>query len=152
MPALETSATATPTEATPAVATPVAPKAPKPKAKPAAKAKPAPAKKAAPVKAKPAVKAKQETTDDPKTKAIRWSEKKVALLAALNKLNATNSGSAVTPEKIASTSKGKALTTLNPSFDLTQQGYIGAAKHEGQTGLCWYITSKGQTVLKKQSA
>lgn len=108
----------------------------KPKAKPAAGKKPT-------AKAKP-----EAATGD---KGIRWSDKKIALLAALKKAGAINAGTGIMPEKIAKISGGKALTTLNPSFDVTAQGYIAVASQEGGP-MVRYITPKGLKMLESLTA
>jgi hypothetical protein len=84
----------------------------------------------------------------PDEKPIRWSERKLALLKALVKGRATSSVAAINKEKIVNISNGKALTNLNPNFDITVQGYIAQSRFEDSREAYYYITKKGLGVLK----
>jgi hypothetical protein len=86
----------------------------------------------------------------PEQHEIRWSEKKLCLLRTLKQAGATDSANAISIEKIEKLSKGKALTTLNPKFDITEQGYIAVAQTEDSRQLNRYITKKGLAFLAKQ--
>jgi hypothetical protein len=108
------------------------------------KAKAAPkAKKAAVPVATPPVAA---TPAEQATKAIRWTEKKLCLLSTLSKANAISSQTGISKEQIVKLSKGQALTTLNPQYDLTVQGYLGNAVSE-ESGHTYFVTKKGLKVL-----
>lgn len=132
----ESTAPAVATEAPAAVPTKkVATKKPTPSKKPAAKT----------------VSEKKAAPEKPSTESeIRWTEKKLTLLRTLVKAGATNAMSAISPEKIATLSKGKALTNLSPSFDITVQGYIAVAVLEESREHLRYITPKGVKFLKSQ--
>ena len=88
---------------------------------------------------------------DPKTSEIRWTDKKIALLKALKKLNATSATSAVRVEKAVKAGGGadKCLSNVNPAFDMTVQGYIGWSDTGEGKGI--YVTPKGLKALAAAS-
>jgi serine/threonine protein kinase len=85
---------------------------------------------------------------DPATSEIRWTAKKLATLATLAKLGATNPEAAVTPDEMLEASKDTAQRSLSPSFDMTQQGYLAWVEHEGERFKRIYVTEKGQAQAK----
>jgi hypothetical protein len=88
---------------------------------------------------------------DPATSEIRWTPKKVALLRALSSLKATSEMHAVTVEEAIDASKGEA-NKPSPAFDMTVQGYISWARHEGERFNRVYLTPKGAAKLKELTA
>lgn len=120
------------TSAAPVTARP----SPKPRTKKAAAKKPAP---------KP--KDKKPKATEPGLNPIRWSEKKIELLRALRKGKALDPLSAITKERIAEVSGGKALTGLSPKYDLTVQGYVKPCQTEESRQYIFHITKKGLAIL-----
>lgn len=84
---------------------------------------------------------------DPATAQIRWTGKKLALLALLKKMGATSPRGAVTVARVKEAAGDGVLTNINPAFDMTVQGYLDWAEpNEGEQAHRVYVTKKGLAV------
>lgn len=119
--------------------------------------KPAPASAKKPVaKIVPATKkavSEKKAIPDQRTKEIKWTPAKTALLATLKKLGATSSMAAKTPAQIAKASNGKLEENqvnhqVKAAFDLSMQDIIKRADLEEQ-GRSYYLSAKGLKIASK---
>lgn len=84
---------------------------------------------------------------DPATAEIRWTGKKLALLALLKKMGATSVRGAVTVARVKEAAGDGVLTNIHPAFDMTVQGYLDwADPNEGERAHRVYVTKKGLAV------
>jgi hypothetical protein len=94
---------------------------------------------------KPAAEVKQPL--DNKTKEIRWTPAKQALIKALRKLDANKATKAVGFEQIvkaAGIEEKQIKHQLNPKWDITEQEFIIRVATE--EGFKWYLGTKGVKV------
>jgi hypothetical protein len=125
----------------------------KPKGKPEAKPVARPSPKAKPA-AKPATEAplKSVHADEPQREVV-WSDRRVAVVKAMRQLDAVSAETARTAGEIAGAAgipedevfRVKTILDVYRTNELLHNGYAKSVRLEGERGLRYYLTPKGET-------
>lgn len=97
------------------------------------------------------------------TREPNWNARRQAIIKAMRELKATSPMAARTAEEIAAKASKKGAPELADRVDLVKvcldvyrtaelihNGFAASTKHEGERGLRYYLTKKGQTTAFPQ--